>query len=414
MVSQQVILTFFFSIALIVVYANGLLKKTPVLRIARFRHQLGGAFLINVICYASVALYFNYHYGYITDDKNYFNGALDYSGGFSGIASGNDFMYYISRPLRLYLDLDRPSFHILFGAMGFCGSLNFLFVLSKTIDFFNKKQRKENAIKLFSVLCFPNMMAWGRFYGKDSTALFLGSVYCIGAYNLIMGSKRPWRNILLAAMPILLLYKLRPHIAAVFAISLLIGMYLNSANKRNLKTSNREILFRVLIPAVLAIALTIGTIYSLKNLTKKETVSFGDVQHSLAGATSMGASGGSATKLTEELNENQDIIFTPRQIAINVGMILFAPMPWQIHGFADGLAFFSNILLLFLAIRFGKKIDFTSVFQKYLIVICSLLIILLSYMTGNVGLILRQKTIILPFLFLFLFHRPPLLKTKTL
>jgi hypothetical protein len=128
----------------------------------------------------------------------------------------------------------------------------------------------------------------------------------------------------------------------------------------------------------------------------------------------MGASGGSATKLTGELNENQDIIFAPRQIAINVGMILFAPMPWQIHGFADGLAFFSNILLLFLAIRFGKKIDFTSVFQKYLVVVCSLMIILLSFMTGNVGLILRQKTIILPFLFLFLFHRPLLLKAKTL
>jgi hypothetical protein len=33
--------------------------------------------------------------------------------------------------------------------------------------------------------------------------------------------------------------------------------------------------------------------------------------------------------------------------------------------------------------------------------------LLLSFMTGNIGLILRQKTIILPFLFLLMFSRPP-------
>ena len=169
-----------------------------------------------------------------------------------------------------------------------------------------------------------------------------------------------------------------------------------------------------LIPFVLAIALSIGTIYSLRILTNTEKVSVADVQHTLVRASQLGAIDASATTFAREINENPNAGFSPKQIAINVFMLLFAPMPWQIRGFADGLAFFSNILLLFLAIRFGKKFDFKSVFQKYLVVVCSLLIILLSFMTGNVGLILRQKTIILPFLFLFLFHQPPLLKAKTL
>ena len=67
------------------------------------------------------------------------------------------------------------------------------------------------------------------------------------------------------------------------------------------------------------------------------------------------------------------------------------------------LALLSNVLLLLLLIRFAKNIDITDVFQRYLFVMCCVLIVLLSFMTGNVGLILREKTILLPFLFLLLF-----------
>jgi hypothetical protein len=287
--------------------------------------------------------------------------------------------------------------------MGFLGSLNFLFILSKTADFLNKKKRNEISIKLFSILCFPNLMVWGRFYGKDSTTFFLGSVYCIGAYHLITGSKHIWRNVFLAVIPILLLYKLRPHIAAVFAMGLLIGMYLKSINKRNLRTPNMEILYKVLVPIVIAIVLSAATLYSLRVLTKSGTLSVENVRQTLVGATQNGASGGSAPAVAGEVRENNEVIFSPRQIIINVGMILAAPMPWKIRGVADALAFLSNILLLLLVVRFAKNIYITDVFQKYLIFVCCLLIILLSFMAGNVGLILRQKTILLPFLFLLLF-----------
>jgi hypothetical protein len=402
-ISVQIIPTLFFSFIAIFIYCNILFKRNPVMRIGRLRKIVFNALIINVIFFMSVALYFNYTYGYIADDVNYFNGALNFSGGFFNIRTGNEFMFYISRPLRLLLDLDRPSFHVIFGAMGFLGSLNFFFILSKTTDLLNKKKWNNISIKFYSIFCFPNFMVWGRFYGKDSIALFLGSIYCIGVYNLIIGTKRPWRNILLAGIPIFLLYKVRPHIAMVFTISFIIGIYFKSINRKNLKTLNMEIFYKVLFPIILAIALSIGAVNSLKFLTKSETISIDNVQSSLVNATVMGASGGSATELSGRLIKNPNIVFTPRQVAINLGMILFAPMPWQIRGVADALALLSNILLLLLIIRFVKQIDMSNVFQKYLFVVCGLLCLLLSFMTGNVGLILRQKTIILPFLFLLLF-----------
>ena len=164
-----------------------------------------------------------------------------------------------------------------------------------------------------------------------------------------------------------------------------------------------EILYKVLVPIVIAIVLSAATLYSLRVLTKSGTLSVENVRQTLVGATQNGASGGSATAVAGEVRENNEVIFSPRQIIINVGMILAAPMPWKIRGVADALAFLSNILLLLLVVRFAKNIYITDVFQKYLIFVCCLLIILLSFMAGNVGLILRQKTILLPFLFLLLF-----------
>jgi hypothetical protein len=118
----------------------------------------------------------------------------------------------------------------------------------------------------------------------------------------------------------------------------------------------------------------------------------------------MGTTGGSQTPLAEEFREDPNIVLSPRQVAINVFMLLFAPMPWQLRGSADAIALVSNILLLLLIIRFIKNVNISDIFQKYLLVVCGLLILLLSFMTGNVGLILRQKTILLPFVFLFLFR----------
>lgn len=403
MLSDQVILTFFFSLVLVLIYTKALFRKTFLFKNRKWRTLFPKALIINIVCFTSIALYFNLQYGYITDDINYFFGALKYTKGFLDIKNGNDFMFYISRPFRIYLGFDRASFHILWGAMGYMGSLNFLYILSKNNDFSSHLQNRDQLIKFYSILCFPNFMVWGRIFGKDSLALFLVSIYFIGAYQLITFRKIKVRATLLVSIPILLLYNLRAHIAAVAAMGLLAGLFMKSVNVKHYNSENSAILFKFIIPFVLAILFVIGSIYSLQRLTKKQSVSIYDVQHSLSSAANMGATGGSVTAIAENFKEDPNIIFSSKQVAINIFMLLFAPMPWQVRGFADALALLSNVLLLLLLIRFGKTIDLTDVFQKYLVVVGSLLIILLSFMTGNVGLILRQKTIILPFLFLLLF-----------
>ena len=75
-ISEQAILALFFSFFAIFIYTGIVFRRNPILQIGRFRRALFNTVVINAICFASVALYFNYNYGYITDDINYFMGAL--------------------------------------------------------------------------------------------------------------------------------------------------------------------------------------------------------------------------------------------------------------------------------------------------------------------------------------------------
>jgi hypothetical protein len=407
-----VILTLFSTILMVAFAYSQIFKNTVLIKSKKWLNLFPLALVINAICFASVALYFNYLYGYITDDFNYYRGSLIYTGGFFEITNGNQFMYLITRPLRLILHLDRASLHILFGGMGFVGSLLYLSILNKRVDFTKKANNQNLLIMYAAILCFPNIMVWGRMYGKDSTTLFLGAIYLVGAYHLITDRKMEWKYLIITIFPVMMLYKLRAHTASVLAIGILIGLYIKTLEVRKFKNPNIALLYKAIIPMLLTIALVIGSVYSLKKMTRKDTVSVTDVQQTLVNATRIGAYGGSATSLASEYRENPNIVLQPKQISINMFMLLFAPMPWQVRGAADLLALLSNVLLLLIIIRFIRSIEKPDTFQKYLIIVCLLLILILSFMTGNVGLILRQKLILLPFLFLSLFWQKPINLSK--
>ena len=69
------------------------------------------------------------------------------------------------------------------------------------------------------------------------------------------------------------------------------------------------------------------------------------------------------------------------------------------------MAFLSNVMLLYLLYKYARKVRLYDEAQVFFFLATLGLTILLSFMSGNIGLILRQKTIVLPFLFLLLFSR---------
>jgi hypothetical protein len=417
--SDQLTMTIGISFIIVFFYYHIIFRTTTILKVKYWRQQMPLAITVNAIGFSSIALFFYHYYGCIVDDTTYFKHSLAFNGNFFSVNNGTAFMFLITRPLRQYLDFDLPSCHALFFVIGLIGSLNYLYVLSNRIDFNIPSHKVDNLLKFWTMLCFPNFMAWGRIFGKDALMLFFSSFCVLLAYNILEKKRHLLLNLLFFSLIIVTISKIRVHIAIALTLSLFVGLYFVSVEKRRYFTFNQNILMKILAPTIITVAFIIITPILLKKATQQETLSVETIKEKLVYVKEMGSSGGSATSLASEIHEDPNSAMTPKKIGLNILNLIFAPLPWQVRGAQDMVALVSNIFLLFLILNYIKRVDLSGVFQKYLLMNIILFVAILSFMTGNVGLILRQKTIFLPFIFLLLFrsrerlqvHRPARYRT---
>ncbi len=402
--SISAIFAFIFSVVFIRVYIQWLYKGDTLYKRKVWRRHFLPIYLINAISFFSIAMMFLMTYGYITDDKGYFRHSINYQGSFFE-SSGTTFMWYISKPLTTYLKFNLPACHILFGTFGFVGSLNFLKLFSLRTNYSDKKYKKNNQLKMYAIMCFPNFMAWGRFYGKDSSMFFLASVYILNVYSMFINREWRVRTVLGIVLPLIVMFKIRPHIAGALLVSFAFGLiFILYKRSVSFKPSLRAI-YRYLFPVVIIGVVAVLTIKMISRVSGEEDVSVEIVQGSIVSAAKMGAYGGSSTELAGKLRTDPSLLYRPQQILINVINLYMSPFPWKVRGGSDVIALLSNVLLLWLIYKFRKDITIDGLFQKYLLIIILFLTALISFMSGNVGLILRQKTVILPFILLFIFYR---------
>lgn len=409
MIPYERVLIFFSSILFVIVYAKILFRGTAVAALSGWNRTFLLALFLNILLYSALVYYFNYKYGWIVDDVIYYYRAEDfpYTSIFK-LKSGNEFMYFIVKPIRALINPDLLSFHIIFGAIGFVGSLNFVFIILQRIDVL--EEWTFGRLAIFLMLCFPNFIAWGRFFGKDAIMLFLGSIMTIACFRIIEGSKTKIIDFCIVVVMLYLMQILRPHISGVLSLSV-IGAYGFRIWKARYGGSNIALggLVRIFVPVLL---LLLAILISLA-ITRKMSVKSGSLEDSsvsavkaaLISASMQGAVSESVTSLASEMADNPEILFSPRRVIQNILYLLFAPFPWAIRGVADIIALLSNVLLAIILAKYWKQVHIFDSFQYFLLFASIGLLVLLSFMTANVGLILRQKTILLPFVFLLIFSR---------
>ncbi|OGJ87524.1 MAG: hypothetical protein A2487_16625 [Candidatus Raymondbacteria bacterium RifOxyC12_full_50_8] len=402
------IITFVLTSVAILQFIKIRFRQSGILQTRVWYNNLFSAWFLNIVCFGGLAIYFMYRYHFITDDVNYFYGADEFTKGFFEISTGTEFMCYITKPLKTVFHLDRPALHTLFGTLGFIGSMNYLTVYMKRSDMLDADAYIFNRLAFFMLLCFPNFMLWGRVFGKDSTMFFLASLLVIGAYRLIEKNEINIFYVFLVIGPLYIMQLIRPHVAGVIAAAFGAG-YIAKVYRIRSRNIGIMALAKIYVPIILIVVMTVFIGSSLRKLgvaKNNEEITAEAMQDKIMASTMMGGYGGSSTELASEMKENPRIIFQPQQIAKNIGYLLFAPLPWQVRGGADALAFLSNVILFYLLYKYGRKIKIYDPAQIFFLAATGGLMVLLSFMTGNIGLLLRQKTILLPFLFLLLFSRP--------
>jgi hypothetical protein len=397
-VSPKALLTAIIVLFPLVIVVRSLFSRTPFGK-GKWQNVLFRAVLVSAVANIFVGVWFYLRYGWVTDDVNYFGRAGRFLGkSFFDIRTGNEYMYFVTNLLKVPLRLDIPSFHVVFGFIGIVASLLLLFIYQDRVNMKSKADRTINTLAVFTLLCFPNIVAWGHFYGKDSTMFFLAAVFCTCVYLSFVNGLKASYVVIMGISFVNMLY-LRAPIAGAILMSYFAAMLV-----KNLSKSRGGAINIFAVAGVVIVASVLFTII-LQRTTKTDTMPTAEqFQQTLVQASNAGASGGSATDYASEVTAGKaELSF--KLVLRNFSYVAWAPLPWQIRGSADIVAFVANVLLAILFVKYRRPFQLSDPFQMFLLITTLSLSLVVTVAAVNIGLVLRQKTIILPFLFLLIFGK---------
>jgi hypothetical protein len=242
------------------------------------------------------------------------------------------------------------------------------------------------------ILFLPSLVIWTGYFGKDSW-IALGLGLTAYGYSLML-KRRVWTGLWHLSVGIAIVTVIRPHIAVTLAASASLAYLWGLMQAR-----------RGSILTKFAMALLLITI--LGSLT---WVAFGFLHLTDTSANGMreyaekrgegNATGGSVVEIQAAPGVAGALLAFPRGIV----RVLFQPFPWEVHNFGTGLAAAENLFILWFALSRLKRLRalLRGIAREPYLLFSSLLaggLLFMFSFTPNLGLLSRERTQLLPFLF---------------
>jgi len=277
------------------------------------------------------------------------------------------------------------------GLLGFVGSLCFVAAAAAALP---EKNLREYAI--FAML-LPSIVFWSTLFGKDSWVFFGLGISALGVAQWL--KYRTWSGLLKVLIGMGIVGVFRPHIALATALSFALTTLV--CRKRSAPLSGTKSVAVLLVLAPATFLLWRGVSYS----TGITEVS----EESIVGRTSEQGVytqlGGGSDVATNEIQGTRGFV---SQLPEGAVRLLFRPWPWEAKSPFMFLAALDNLILIgILAVRRRDVMDTlrnlrTRPFAFFSVVLAIELIMIFSTI-ANLGLLMREKTQITPFLYVLAF-----------
>lgn len=296
---------------------------------------------------------------------------------FSYFGLSTNFILFINYPLVKFLQLNFLSGFLLYGMVGFCGILN-LYKILKHYDY--GKINIKGISLCIVILFFPNMHYWTCAIGKDALSFF--SISTIFLF-LVKNKKIGIQFFLVAAF----LFLVRPHVAVFILSATGIVFVLNnkklSVGKRVLLGTLGIIIIPVMISATLSF---VGLNADLDEISENfQTTSL-----------KLAAKAASAIPMNEY------------NLPLKIFTFLFRPFIFDISNVQTLILAVENtvaFILFIWAFKLRLKWKIKLPYQVQAILFYSLIATLFySYRDTNLGIIIRMKNQLFPFLLVVPFY----------
>jgi hypothetical protein len=306
------------------------------------------------------------------------------------LSVGSDMVSFVTALLYLPFGPTPSGMTFLSGLLGFIGSL--YFVAAAAVALQSSRLRGYAAF----VMLVPSIVFWSTLFGKDSW-VFCGLGIC--AFGIARWLKfSQWTDFLKILIGVGVVYAFRPHIALTVTLGLaLTTVVCRERNSPRSVTKSVTVLL-LLAPMMLFIWQAVSDMTGVTEVSRDSAVT----EISQRGA---GNKGGGSEVTTTETEGIQGFV---SQLPAGAVRLLFRPWPWEATSLFMFVAALDNIILIVvLLVKWRDVLDSlrhlrTQPFAFFCVALAIQLIVMFSTIP-NLGLLMREKTQLTPFLYLLAF-----------
>ena len=329
------------------------------------------------------AIYFTYTLFNRSDSIQYYKVASETKDFTILFESGTKFISFLAFPFTNF-GMSFLSVMLIFSWFGFLGFVYAYLFFKDNIPINVKVFKKYDLLKL--LLFFPNMHFWTVSLGK-------GSIIFMGLMIFTHAVKVPQKRIFALIIGAFFVYMVRPHVMLFVLVGVMIGL-LSNTGKQKLSTGMK---FCILAASIIFLIFASESILSVAKLQNSQNVVTDFEQFSEKRSQGLSESAGSGISMNNYPLPLKFFTFWFRP--------LFVDSPGALGVFSS----FENLiyLLLFLKICNKKFIKFIKS-APYMVKMAAITFLLssfaLTFVMSNLGIIMRQKSMVMYFGFFVIYY----------
>jgi len=343
---------------------------------------------------ASLARYFTLvdGYGSVGDAQEYHEFAADYARGIAQPLADlrkTNFVRWLTGNVYGIFGIDMITGFFVYGIIAFVGAYLFYRAAVEGVPALN---RRRFALAMFFL---PSIAFWPSSIGKEALMQLGIGAALLGSARFLSG--RVLRGLLVGAPGGYLLWTVRPHLLAMAVLSTGLAYYVG-ARRARAETSS---LMRPVGLVVVAM-LSVFAVTQAMEFLGMEEFSINAIEQELGEQVARTSQGGS------EIEQSADVTLTPLSLPEGAVTVLLRPFVWEVESGFQILASAEAALITILVVQSAGSLAFSlrSFRRMPFLFLCWTLLALYSIAFSafaNMGLLVRQRSLVLPALFVLLF-----------
>lgn len=309
-----------------------------------------------------------------SDSVAYYFSSMQYENWFDAFVSGTVFIHFVAYPFTNYLFFSYEMTMVMFSWFGYWGFVYFYIVFKENLQFTHELYGYD-LITLFFFL--PNMHYWTASLGK-------GSVIFLGLAMAVYGLSRISTRKVAMLFGLVIVYYVRPHVFLFMLVGIVLGIF---TGKQKIPFYQK---FLVFMGSAATLVLMYDTIIAFVGLDQENLIdSFN--QFSTVRSYELSKSAGSGLDTS-----NYPLI-------LKLLTFWFRPVFFDAPNFMGIIVSFENVLYIYLTCKlFDKKFWPFLKAASPLVKTCAVTFLATSFaLSGtlsNLGIIIRQKSMVMYFL----------------